>query len=149
MTAHVVFEALQPGVPATMSHAVLTGLLRQELGFAGVIVSDDLEMKAISAHLGAARAAVAGLAAGVDLFLVCHSAQVQRQTIEALADAVARGQVTLDQVHAARRRIDALVRRFVRGPEDRLASLGSEAHQALAAGLPVADPAGADPTARS
>jgi len=149
MTAHVVFEALDPGVPATMSRAALTGLLRGELGFTGVVVSDDLEMKAITTHFGAERAAVAGLQAGVDLFLVCHAAPVQRRVIQALADAVASGQVPEEAVRSARRRVDALLARFGRGPEDRVAELGSDAHRALAEGIAAATPAGADPTARA
>lgn len=73
MTAHVVFDALDAGVPATLSRAVIHGLLREKLGFAGVVVSDDLEMKAISDHHGLAEAACAAIAAGCDNLLVCSS----------------------------------------------------------------------------
>jgi beta-N-acetylhexosaminidase len=149
MTAHVVFEALEPGLPATMSRAALFGLLRGELGFEGVIVSDDLEMKAISAHLGVERAAVQGLLAGVDLFLVCHHASVQRRVIEALAHAVETGQVPRQALEAARARVEGLLGRFARGPQDLLATLGSSTHRALAAGLGGRAPAGADPTERA
>ncbi|HZA14015.1 MAG TPA: beta-N-acetylhexosaminidase, partial [Myxococcaceae bacterium] len=78
MTAHVLFDAIDPEVPATLSAQVLDGLLRRELGFAGVLVSDDLEMKAITDHFGIAEAAVRGALAGVDLFLVCHRPEAQR-----------------------------------------------------------------------
>jgi beta-N-acetylhexosaminidase len=149
MTAHVVFDALEPGVPATMSRAALAGLLRGELGFRGVIVSDDLEMKAIHDHLGETRAAVAGLAAGVDRFLVCHAAAVHREVIAALARAVAEGEVPLARVLEARARVASLVERFVHGPEDRLATLGSPEHRALQAGLGAVAGAGADPTERA
>lgn len=71
MTAHVLFRALDPEVPATMSRAALTSLLREELGFQGLIVSDDLEMKAIRDHYGAAEAAERSLLAGADAFLCC------------------------------------------------------------------------------
>ena len=50
MTAHVVYEKIDPGVPATLSRAICASLLRAELGFEGVLFSDDLEMKAIAAR---------------------------------------------------------------------------------------------------
>lgn len=71
MSAHVVFDALDPGVPATLSRRVITDLLRGELGFEGAIISDDLEMKAIADHFGSGEAAVRAIDAGCDLLLVC------------------------------------------------------------------------------
>lgn len=149
MTAHVVFEALEPTVPATMSHKVLTGLLRDELGFTGVVVSDDLEMKAIADHFSVARAAVEGLKAGADQFLVCHHADVQRGAIEAVVKAVESGELSHARLDTALARVDGLVRRFVRGPEDGLGRLGTAEHRALAAGLAAEAFAGADPTERA
>ena len=73
MTAHVLFDALDKDVPATLSKRVITGLLREELGYDGVIVSDDLEMKAVAAHWGIADSAVRAIEAGCDLLLVCSS----------------------------------------------------------------------------
>lgn len=68
MTAHVVYRALDPR-PATLSRAICTDLLRAELGFEGVLFSDDLEMKAIELPIG--EAAVLAVAAGCDALLVC------------------------------------------------------------------------------
>jgi len=146
MTAHVIFDALDPGVPATMSARVMDGLLRKELGFQGVVISDDLEMKAISDHFTVERAVVEGVKAGVDCFLVCHQASVQRSAIEALVKAVESGEVKLERVQQARARLDALARRFVHGPEDLLATLGTAAHEALRRGLAVESFTGKDPT---
>jgi beta-N-acetylhexosaminidase len=73
MTAHVVFEELDPGTPATLSQRAITGLLRQELGYDGVVISDDLEMKAVSERWGIAQAGVGAIDAGCDLLLVCSS----------------------------------------------------------------------------
>ena len=148
MTAHVIFEALEAKLPATMSAKVLDGLLRKELGFEGVVVSDDLEMKAVSEHFTIERAVVEGMNAGVDLFLVCHDHRVQRRAISALAKAVEQGQVKRDRLEQARARVAALVRRFVHGPEDLLGTLGTPAHAALAAGLSVETFTGKDPTER-
>ena len=145
MTAHVTFEAVDAGVPATMSQKVLGGVLRGELGFEGVLVSDDLEMKAIADHYDLGEVAVRGAAAGVDLFLVCHRADRQRAAIEALVRAVEEGRLPRARVLEANARLDVLARRFAHPPEDRLATLGSAEHEALRAGL-VAAAAGADPT---
>ncbi|MCA3011427.1 MAG: beta-N-acetylhexosaminidase [Myxococcaceae bacterium] len=146
MTAHVVFDALAPGVPATMSAAAMQGLLRGELGFEGVIVSDDLEMKAIADRAPIGDAAVQSLRAGVDCFLVCHRPEVQRAAIDAVARAVESGQVPAARLHEAHGRVAALQRRFAQGPSDRVATLGSAEHQALAAGLDAGAFKGVDPT---
>lgn len=71
MTAHVVFESLRAGVPATLAHEVTTGLLREELGYDGCIISDALEMKAIADHYGVEQAACLAIEAGCDLLLIC------------------------------------------------------------------------------
>lgn len=146
MTAHVIFDAFEPGVPATMSARVMDGLLRKELGFTGVVVSDDLEMKAIADHFTVERAVVEGVKAGVDCFLVCHHAGVQRSAIEALVKAVESGVVKRERLHEARARLDALSRRFVHGPEDLLSTLGTPSHEALRVGLSMESFTGRDPT---
>ncbi|MCP4835827.1 MAG: beta-N-acetylhexosaminidase [Phycisphaera sp.] len=118
MTTHVVFEALDPGVPATMSRPAIDGLLRENLGFDGVVVSDDLEMAAIAdlpelrGDLG--EAAVRAVDAGVDLVLCCHEPTRQRRVIEALAGAIDSGRLGEDRIAAAHRRLDRLFDRFVR-----------------------------------
>ena len=73
MTAHIVMQGLGERFPATLSHPIVTGILRKELGFEGVIVSDDLEMNAIIDHYSCLKAVLTGLRAGVDLFLICRS----------------------------------------------------------------------------
>jgi beta-N-acetylhexosaminidase len=145
MTAHVLFDAIDPEVPATLSRPVLHGLLRTELGFEGVLVSDDLEMKAITDHFGIAEAAIRGAIAGVDLFLVCHRAQAQRVAIEAIVGAVRDGRVPRARIDEANRRLDVLARRFAHPAEERLATLGASEHHALSAGLATTVP-GRDPT---
>ena len=118
MTTHVVFEAIDPGVPATMSRAAIDGLLRQELGFDGVVISDDLEMAAIAdlpeleGDLG--EAAVRAVEAGVDLVLCCHEPQRQRRVVEAIADAIASGRIDEPRIADAHRRLDRLFIDFVR-----------------------------------
>jgi beta-N-acetylhexosaminidase len=81
MTAHVVYPALDDR-PATMAKRIATDLLRTELGFGGVLFSDDLEMKAILAPAG--EAAVDAVAAGCDVLLVCSRADLASECHEAL-----------------------------------------------------------------
>jgi beta-N-acetylhexosaminidase len=94
MTAHVVFAALeQNGVPSTLSHRILTELLREELGFKGLIVTDCLEMKAISEGIGVAEGAVRAIEAGSDLILVSHTLDRQVSAMEAVIAAVESGRI--------------------------------------------------------
>jgi len=114
MTSHVVFHALDPHYPATMSEAVIGGILRQEMGFEGVVVSDDLEMEAIAANYPVEDVVLCGALAGVDLFSVCHDEALQHRTIDALAAAVERGAVSAERVLQANRRIHGVMKRFCR-----------------------------------
>lgn len=146
MTAHVIFEALDQHKPATMSHTAITGCLREQLGFDGVIISDDLEMKAIVDHFSIERAVVESLEAGVDFFPVCHRAERQWSAIEAVVAAVESGRVTFERLEQSRARVARLQRRFVHGPENLLGTLGSPEHRRLAEGLSATEYTGADPT---
>jgi beta-N-acetylhexosaminidase len=148
MTAHVRFPALGEDVPATMSPASITGLLRRRIGFEGVVVSDDLEMKAIA---DPEAAAVDAVRAGVDVLLVCHHAPVQHRVLDALVAAARKGQLPEERLRDAHARIELMVQRFVRGPEDRSGDLGSPQHRRIVEELALAAPAavsGRDPTTR-
>ena len=83
MSAHVVYPALA-AEPATLSRAVATDLLRNELRFDGVLVSDDLEMRAVADRWGAGEAAVLAVEAGCDLLLICKLESAQDAAFEAL-----------------------------------------------------------------
>jgi beta-N-acetylhexosaminidase len=154
MTAHVIFEPLDPRYPATMSRPALDGILRDRMGFDGVVISDDLEMKAIAEHYSLEETVIRGANAGVDLFLVCHHAEVQHRAIDLLAAAVERGDVPLARIEEAGRRVDALVARYVKpaaeGPLPVL--VGCPEHRAVAdrvravATEAVARAGGKDPT---
>jgi len=115
MTAHVVFEPIDADFPATMSAKVLDGILRREMGFDGVIISDDLEMKAISANFDIAEVVTRGANAGVDLFAICHDTDLQNRAIDALLGAVQRGEVSRERIEQANRRLDALMARYAKG----------------------------------
>jgi beta-N-acetylhexosaminidase len=151
MTAHVVFAALDRDYPATMSSAVLDGLLRRELRFSGVVISDDLEMKAIADHFSIAQAVTRGLNAGVDLFLVCHSPDKQRQAIKEIVAAVEQGHVPAQRLQEAAGRVENLARRFAQPPQTDadFSVLNCAQHRAIAdrlrramvdVGQPLGDP---------
>lgn len=89
MTAHVVFDALDPGVPATLSRKIVTDVLRGELGYEGVVFSDDLEMKALADHMSAGEAAVRSIEAGCDAVLVCSLPELVDEARNALAERAA------------------------------------------------------------
>jgi beta-N-acetylhexosaminidase len=107
MTAHIMFPAFDPEHPATLSPRVL-GILREELGYEGVIVSDDLEMKAIADHYGIADAAVRSIRAGCDQILVCHHPALLADAHRAVVDAVERGILDRARVLEAAERVRLL-----------------------------------------
>ena len=115
MTSHPVYPKLDPsGVPATFSRRLVGDWLRGELGFGGVIVSDDLEMGAVSETCPIGEATVRAAAAGHDLLLVCHTEPAQRAATEALVEAYRSGRLPLAEGEAAAERVRRL--RIARGP---------------------------------
>jgi beta-N-acetylhexosaminidase len=110
MTAHVVFPAIEkePGMPATLSKAVLTDLLRNELGFNGVIISDCLEMAAIANGMGVTQAAIKTLQAGADIALISHIEERQKAAMDAVFAAVESGDISIEQINASVQRIQKL-----------------------------------------
>ncbi|BAS28279.1 beta-N-acetylhexosaminidase [Limnochorda pilosa] len=114
MTAHVHFPAVEPepGRPATLSRRVLQGLLREDLGFQGVLITDCLEMKAIAGGVGTVEGAVQALDAGADLILVSHTWELQQAAVDALRTAVERGRIPRRRVEEAAGRVLALKERI-------------------------------------
>jgi beta-N-acetylhexosaminidase len=115
MTAHIYFPAFEKeeGTPATISKSVITGLLREELGFTGVVTTDCLEMNAISKTIGTPRGAVEALKAGVDIIMISHSYELQKQSLEAIYQAVQSGEVEISLIEAAYERVVSLKKRYV------------------------------------
>ncbi len=113
MTAHIVFEALDPSVPATLSEHVLEPILRRELGYQGVIVSDDLEMRAIADNYGIEDAAVRAIRAGCDQLLICHQPALIESAHGALVRAVQTGNLAKARLLEAASRVQALKERYV------------------------------------
>jgi beta-glucosidase-like glycosyl hydrolase len=110
MTGHLLVPALDPGAPASLSRPVTTELLRERLGFDGVVVTDALEMRGASGVIGMPEAAVRALAAGADALCLGHDstdAQVGA-VLAALLDAVRSGRLPEARVHEAAARVAAV-----------------------------------------
>ena len=107
MTAHVVYPALDPGVPATFSRPIVQGLLRERLGFRGVVITDALEMQGAAAGRTPAEVGLAALAAGCDLLLYANWTEEVRRARATLAAAVVEGKVDRALFDASRPRLEA------------------------------------------
>ncbi|MGH7832681.1 MAG: beta-N-acetylhexosaminidase [Candidatus Binatia bacterium] len=84
MTAHVLYPALDPDLPATLSRSIIGDLLRGEMAYGGVVFSDDLEMRAITDSYSAEEASALAVDAGVDVLMFCHHAENAARAFEFL-----------------------------------------------------------------
>ena len=98
MVAHILLTQLDPERPASLSPAVVTGLLREELGFAGAVLTDDLTMGAVTQSYGLGEAAVLAVEAGCDILLVCHGPDSVPAVRTALLEAAASGRITAERL---------------------------------------------------
>jgi beta-N-acetylhexosaminidase len=130
MSAHVLYPALDAEHPATLSAKILTDLLRGELGFDGVIASDDLHMQAIGAQRSIGEAAVMTLAAGADVLLVCQELDKAVLVAEAIERALRGGALSSQRVHVAAERVGRL-RSSRRGVAGTHCKLPHPAHRTL------------------
>lgn len=119
MTAHVVFAALDATRPATLSEQVVTGLLRDKLGYRGVIVSDDLDMRAIAGTMGVDAAAVQAIRAGCDVLLLCQNEQFQHEAEAALIKAAEQDSEFRRRVGEAAGRVRAMKQAHANGLRER------------------------------
>jgi beta-N-acetylhexosaminidase len=143
MTAHILVPALDQERPGTLSPAIVDGLLKRRLGYRGLVLSDDLEMKAISARYGWADATVGAIAAGCDAVLMCGPEQEKQvEAIEAVIYAVEQGTLPLARVEDALERHRRVKERFLAPPRPLPLSgtalralLGRDEHQSVAADM--------------
>jgi beta-N-acetylhexosaminidase len=141
MTAHILIPALDDERPATLSPRIVDGLLKKTLGYQGLVLSDDLEMKAISGRYGHSDATVQAIEAGCDAVLMCAPKPAEQiAALEAVIYAVEQGRLPLKRVEDALTRHRRVKERFLAGTRPRPAAraalraiLGSDEHQAVAA----------------
>ena len=124
MTSHAIYPALDPVNPGTLSNKIVTGLLREKLGFERLIITDDLEMGAIKKGWGVAKGAVAAFEAGSDLLLICEDQEGVLAGMEALRDSLLREEVPLERLHQSVKRVMGAKERFLgKGGEISLAKV--------------------------
>ena len=143
MTSHIVFTALDPERPATLSPIILGDLLRGDLGFEGMIVSDSMNMHSMKRNYDPADAAIQAFNAGVDLMMLAeehydHDASQylanQRALIRAVIEAVEDGRISAERVNDAVGRILSLKKEAGFSAEPRpenVAQVGGDAHRAI------------------
>lgn len=110
MTCHVVFEQIDD-VPATLSHKIMTELLRDEMHFEGLAITDCMEMDAIRAAYGIGRGAVMAILAGCDILCFSHTFEAVSEAAEAIYKAIEDGTITEERIDASYRRIQEMKRR--------------------------------------
>jgi beta-N-acetylhexosaminidase len=145
MTAHVLVREIDDRLPATLSPHVVRRLLRDGMKYDGVVVSDDLEMKAVSGRWPPGTAALLAAQGGVDLLLVCRSHDAQVEAIEALVRGVETEAIRWTDMDAACDRVRLLKERFVlpyTDPDARSARVAAAAPEGRVVARELADRAG-------
>jgi beta-N-acetylhexosaminidase len=146
MTSHIVFSPLDDELPATLSKTVLTGLLRDEIGYDGVVFTDDMEMKAIANNFDFDEAVIGTIEAGADVVTICHTPEKQHRAIDLLAAAIDSGRLSRERVADSIRRIDRLHAAYVRPVEFKPDVLDCAAHRGVIARIEPAGVEQLDPT---
>jgi beta-N-acetylhexosaminidase len=113
MTSHAIYPHLAPDIPATLSHKILTSLLREDLGFQGLIITDDLEMGAIDKKWGVPQGAVASFQAGADILLICKNQSNVLESIWALRKMLISGEIRFQRFQESLERIGETKSRFL------------------------------------
>ena len=131
MTAHILFPALEPErIPATMSKRVIDGLLRNRMGFQGLVLTDCMMMDAIAVHYGTVEGSVAALAAGADMVFVSHDPALAAQAAEASIRALESGALNRIAFDESTRRILA-VKASLAGDVPPFDDVGCARHRAV------------------
>lgn len=105
MTAHVIYSGVDPHAPATLSEKIITGILRDRLGYQGLVMTDDLEMKGIAGGYPITHAVIAAVSAGADILLVCKERRLQEEAYRSVLDAVREGRVSETKIDSSVKRI--------------------------------------------
>jgi len=112
MVAHILLPKIDPQYPSSMSKEIITGMLRKQLGFDGVVMTDDMTMKAITNHYAIGQAAVDSIKAGSDIILIAHEYANMTAAIEAVKVAVSNGEITEERINESVQRILKLKEKY-------------------------------------
>lgn len=116
VVGHILLPALDDKVPASLSRAIVFGLLRQRLGYRGLVMIDDVDSLALRSHYGRDAIARLGVASGADCFLCGRRPETAFELISAIDRGVSEGEILPERIESARRRIAPLLHRYVRDP---------------------------------
>ena len=105
LVSHLKYPALDEEYPASLSSKIMTDLLRNELGYKGIIITDDMEMGAVANHNDFRSIGVKAIKAGADIVLVCHEYQHQQEVYLGLLDAVNSGEISQERIDESVKRI--------------------------------------------
>ena len=128
MITHAQFRDIEPDYPSTMSSRIIRGLLRERMGFRGLVTTDCMEMKAVTNRYGPGESAVQAAAAGADTVLFSHTREYQEAAYEALLEAAGSGRLPLKQIDDSVQRIDEVKTRFTAFPRPPMSVIRSPAH---------------------
>ncbi len=117
MTAHIKFPKIDPEWPVTLSEIFLKQMMRDELRYKGLIITDDLDMKALASHYGREMIPVRALQAGADLLLYCNEPESPPRAIEGIAKAIADGKLKKSDLENTHKRILAMKKECIPQPE--------------------------------
>ena len=124
MTSHILFPKIEPeNVPCTMSRTIITGLLKEKLGFQGLVFSDCLEMDAIQDYYGTPRGTVAAIKAGVDLAGLSSTLELMWETARVLNEAAEQGELDLEEIRQSVDKILRVKQQMLVDPEPELCDL--------------------------
>lgn len=137
MTAHVLYPSLDSAYPATLSEAIVGNLLREELGYQGVVFGDDLEMQAISKNYALEEALALSVEAGVDMLLFCHETENAVRALDFLCREAEKNAQTKARIEESYQRIKRLKQRYLKSSKGKGKDLltdhiGITSHQKLA-----------------
>lgn len=105
MTSHVLFKAIDDKYPITLSSKVINGLIREKMGYNGIIVTDGIEMKAIKDYYTSPKGAVMALKSGADMVLACHEIDDQREIFECVYQAIENKELSESEINKKLERI--------------------------------------------
>lgn len=105
LVSHLKYPALDEEYPASLSSKIMTDLLRNELGYKGIIITDDMEMGAVANHNDFRSIGVKAVKAGADIVLVCHEYEHQQEVYLGLLDAVNSGEISQERIDGSVKRI--------------------------------------------
>lgn len=137
MSAHILFKNIDPKWPATLSEFFLKKMLREELKYKGLVITDDLDMKAMAKHYDKDQIPVLAMKAGADLLLYCNEPESPPVAIEGLISAVAQGQLKKEDLESSHKRILEVKKQKLTSPDpmamdEAMQIIGCKEHQYLA-----------------